>query len=290
MRPTATPRRTSRSVSHEASQLTGLHRSHQGRLSGFVQLSVHGGPLCYGSKACYNQPTWGPGYAPIRWAQTASVGTVPNAAMRNVFMATAGDLGEPMTPAGGPHVRDKQGEHDRATATVAAAFLLYLLTPMACVSDVGKRLALAFRDQFIPGDGPFYTPGAVAASATAGPGPAEGGSTVEITLRNLPPGDAPLLAPWSALGLEVSASPPASRLTGNDTWANATAVSLGSGKGSLRVSSLLGRVTQVRYLWADNACMGWDSATQRRETATQYRCPLVTSAGLPVLPFLLDVA
>ena len=119
MRPTVTRRRTSRSVRHGASPLTGLRCSHRGRLSGFVQLSVHGGPLCYGSKACYNQPTWGPGYAAIRWAQTASVGTVPNAAMRNVFMATAVDLGEPMTPAGGPHVRDKQGKHDRATALLA---------------------------------------------------------------------------------------------------------------------------------------------------------------------------
>ena len=229
---------------------------------GFVQLSVHGGLPCYGTTACYNRPTWGQGYAAIRWAQTASVGTVPNAAMENVFMATAVDLGEPSTPAGGPHVRDKQ--------------------------HVGSRLALAFRDQFIPGDGPFFTPGAIATSAIAEAGPAAGGSTVTITLRNLPPGDAPLLPPWSALGLEVSASTPASRLTGNDTWFNATAVSLG-GKCSLRVTSLLTRVAQVRYLWSDNACIGWNSTTQRRETATQYRCPLVTTAGLPVLPFLLDV-
>lgn len=234
---------------------------------GFVQLSVHGGLPCYKGKSCYNQPVWGPGYAAIRWAQTASIGTVPNPAMENVFMATAVDIGEDRTPAGGPHVRDKQ--------------------------DVGKRLALAFREQFIPGDGPFYTPGAIAATATARPGPAAegGGSTViTITLHNLPPGDAPLLAPWSALGLEVSASPPASRRTNNDTWVNATAVSLGSGKGLLRVESALARVTQVRYLWSDNACLGWNSTTQRRETATEYRCPLVTSGGLPVLPFLLDVA
>ena len=66
------------------------------------------------------------GYAAMRWAQTAAVGTVPKPAMPNVFMATAADLGQPGAPAGGPHVRDKQ--------------------------DVGRRLALAFRvirDQFI---------------------------------------------------------------------------------------------------------------------------------------------
>jgi sialate O-acetylesterase len=61
---------------------------------GFVQLSIHGGLPCYGSTACYNMPTWSKGYAAIRYAQTASVGTVPNAAMPNVFMATAVDIGE----------------------------------------------------------------------------------------------------------------------------------------------------------------------------------------------------
>lgn len=68
---------------------------------GFVQLSVHGGSPCYGGKACYNMPTWSQGYAAIRFAQTAAVGTVPNEAMPNVFMATAVDIGEPKTPAGG---------------------------------------------------------------------------------------------------------------------------------------------------------------------------------------------
>ena len=108
-------------------------------------------------------------------------------------MATAVDLGEPRTPAGGPHVRDKQ--------------------------SVGSRLALAFREQFIPGDGPFFTPGAIATSAIAGndSAAAAGGSMVTSTLSNLPPVEAPLLVPWATLGLEVSDSPPASRLTGNDT-------------------------------------------------------------------------
>ena len=186
-------------------------------------------------------------------------------------MASAVDLGEPRTPAGGPHVRDKQ--------------------------DVGERLALAFREQFIPGDGPFYTPGAIAATATtialtaqsAGQINDNGSSSeIEITLQNLPPGDSPMLAPWSALGLEVSNSPPASRITGNDSWVNATTVSLGKARGTLRVKAALAGATQVRYLWADNACMGWNSTTQRRETG-QWRCPLYTTAGLPVLPFLLDV-
>eukprot|EP01051_Picozoa_sp_SAG22_P014704 SAG22_NODE_1823_length_3509_cov_57.994721_5_plen_265_part_00 len=234
---------------------------------GFVQLSVHGGPVCYGGKACYNQPTWAPGYAAIRWAQTASNGTVPNDALPNVFMATAVDLGEPRTPAGGPHVRDKQ--------------------------DVGRRLALAYRDNFVTGDGPFYTPGAVAARATSVSGfdssSGGGGSTVEVTLRNLPAGEQPLVTPPSVLGLEVSGSALSSVATANDTWNNATSVRLGSARGSLVIGSTLNKITMVRYLWADNACVGWNSTTDERETRAQYRCPLYTSAGLPVLPFVLDV-
>ena len=109
---------------------------------GFVQLSSGGGPPCFGrGDHCYGHPTWSTGYGGVRWAQTASVGFVPNRAMANVFMATAVDLGEAHSPCLGPHVRDKQ--------------------------DVGKRLALAFRDNFIEGDGPFFTPGAIATSATA---------------------------------------------------------------------------------------------------------------------------
>jgi hypothetical protein len=232
---------------------------------GFVQLSVHGGPICYGGRACYNQPTWGQGYAAIRWAQTAANGTVPNAALPNVFMATAVDLGEPRTPAGGPHVRDKQ--------------------------DVGKRLALAFRDKFVDGDGPFYTPGAFAVVATAATSDFDsgGGGTVEVVLQNLPPGEHPLATPPSALGLEVSDSPPKSVATLSDTWTNATSVSLGRARGSLLISSALAKVTMVRYLWADNACMGWNSTSQERETGPS-RCPLYTSGGLPVLPFVLDVS
>ena len=98
-----------------------------------------------------------------------------------------------------------------------------------------------------------------------------------------------MLEPWSALGLEVSGSPASSRRTKSDTWYNATGLSLGSDKRTLRVVSALARVTQVRYLWASTPCLGWNSTTERRETEREYRCPLATNTGLPVLPFLLDV-
>lgn len=60
--------------------------------------SIQPRSLAGASTECYNKPTWGAGYAGVRWAQTASTGTVPNAAEPNVFMATAVDLGEDDTP------------------------------------------------------------------------------------------------------------------------------------------------------------------------------------------------
>jgi hypothetical protein len=151
--------------------------------------------------------------------------------------------------------------------------------------DVGSRLALAFRDNFIPGDGPFYTPGAVATSASTPTSTAEpdAGTVVAVIFKNLPPGDAPLLPAISALGLEVTAN----ASTDATAWTNAThAVVVGK---RLHVSSTLTTVKQIRYLWSDNACMGWNSTTSSREADVRYRCPLYTSGGLPVLPFVLNV-
>lgn len=59
------------------------------------------------------------GFPIIRWAQTANYGYVPNDRLKNVFMAVAIDLGDPTSPYGSIHPRDKQ--------------------------DVGYRLALSAR-------------------------------------------------------------------------------------------------------------------------------------------------
>ena len=48
------------------------------------------------------------GFPVIRWAQTADYGYVPNTRLRNVFMAVAVDLGDPTSPYGSVHPRDKQ--------------------------------------------------------------------------------------------------------------------------------------------------------------------------------------
>jgi hypothetical protein len=136
---------------------------------------------------------------------------------------------------------------------------------------------MAYRDNFIPGDGPYYTPGAVAISAIS---TATRGGAI-VTFTNLPPGKAPLLPSTSALGLEVSAD-----VGWGANWCNATAAVV-SGNSIHIESDLPVAVVQVRYLWADNACIGWNSSTSTREKAG-LRCPLYTRFGLPVLPFIIN--
>ena len=47
------------------------------------------------------------GFPQLRWSQTASYGYVPNERMKDVFMAVAIDLGDPTSPYGSVHPRDK---------------------------------------------------------------------------------------------------------------------------------------------------------------------------------------
>lgn len=133
---------------------------------GFVQLSTHGGGI-----GPYGQALWSHSYAGIRWAQTASYGYVPNPAMPNVFMASAVDIGQAGSPAGGPHVQDKQ--------------------------DVGLRLVLAYRQSILHDKG-LFAPGPLADSASLE------GSEIRIQFRNLPPHGFQSPLP-SQLGFEVSA-------------------------------------------------------------------------------------
>ena len=78
------------------------------------------------------------GFPTIRWAQTANFGFVPNSRMKNVFMAVAIDLGDPTSPYGSVHIRDKQ--------------------------DVGARLVLAGR-AIAYGDSTVYYSGPIAVGA-----------------------------------------------------------------------------------------------------------------------------
>ncbi len=60
------------------------------------------------------------GFPDIRWAQTADVGYVPNDRLQNVFMAVAMDLGDPTSPFGSVHPRDKQDVGDRLSRAAMA--------------------------------------------------------------------------------------------------------------------------------------------------------------------------
>ena len=143
----------------------------------------------------------------------------------------------------------------------------------------------AFRDNFIAGDGPFFTPGAVAASASSfGRGGAAEAQAVQVVFRNLPPGAAPLSPATSALGLEVTTDGDVDTAS----WVNATSATVRGN--TVLVGSAVEGVRQVRYLWSDNACLGWNSRSSSRETDPAYRCPLYTAAGLPVLPFVLSLS
>jgi sialate O-acetylesterase len=70
------------------------------------------------------------GFPKIRWAQTANYGSVPNDRLQNVFMAVAMDLGDPDSPLGSIHPRDKQ--------------------------DVGARLVLSARAVAYKDDTSYY--------------------------------------------------------------------------------------------------------------------------------------
>ena len=60
------------------------------------------------------------GFPEIRWAQTANYGYVPNVVMQKVFMAVAMDLGDPTSPYGSVHPRDKEDVGTRLVLAAAA--------------------------------------------------------------------------------------------------------------------------------------------------------------------------
>ena len=75
------------------------------------------------------------GFPVIRWAQTANYGYVPNERLQNVFMAVAMDLGDPTSPFGSIHPRDKQDVGARlvlsARAVVYKDSTVYFQGPLA---------------------------------------------------------------------------------------------------------------------------------------------------------------
>ncbi|XP_065890778.1 sialate O-acetylesterase-like [Dysidea avara] len=98
---------------------------------GFVQLSTVGD-----SNNAMN------GFPDIRWHQTADYGYVPNARMKEVFMAVTMDLGDPTSPFHSVHPRNKQDVGYRlALAGRAVAYKkesLYYTGPIAIVAYVNS--------------------------------------------------------------------------------------------------------------------------------------------------------
>ncbi|XP_067675338.1 sialate O-acetylesterase-like [Haliotis asinina] len=93
---------------HQAS----LGQTYQVFPFGFVQL----GPW-------RDNDTISTGFTDIRWHQTADYGFVPNARMKNTFMAVAMDLPDFTSPFTGIHPRDKQDVgHRLCTAALAVAY------------------------------------------------------------------------------------------------------------------------------------------------------------------------
>ena len=87
------------------------------------------------------------GFPIIRWAQTANMGYVPNSVLQKVFMAVATDLGDPTSPYGSVHPRDKQDVGARlAMAADVVAYnkpKIYYTGPIAkeaavCVTNPGE--------------------------------------------------------------------------------------------------------------------------------------------------------
>ena len=80
------------------------------------------------------------GFPIIRWAQTANMGYVPNSVLKKVFMAVATDLGDPTSPYGSVHIRDKQDVGARlAMAANAVAYNkpnIYYTGPIASKAAV----------------------------------------------------------------------------------------------------------------------------------------------------------
>jgi sialate O-acetylesterase len=172
---------------------------------GFVQLAAYGSD---------NSSSFSPGFPVIRWAQTASYGYVPNPRLHLVFMAVATDLGDPASPFGSIHPRDKQ--------------------------DVGARLALAGR-AVAYGDSQIYYTGPIATTATM----SSGSSEVVVEYTSLSGTELQLRSPY---GFELGCSDgtwmnaTASQVSGNRVVVGVPSCAAGA------------KPAALRYCWRSNPC------------------------------------
>jgi sialate O-acetylesterase len=172
---------------------------------GFVQLSAVNS----------NNQTVG-GFPGIRWSETASYGYVPNSALSNVFMAVSMDLGDPTSPFGSVHPRDKE--------------------------TVGERLALA-GSAVAYGDKSVYYTGPLVTSATSS----------LVTFHNIPEGQT--LQMRSPYGFEVACQTGTDIMWFPGTaegiqGGNSVAVSFP--KCPMNPENM--KYTMIRYAWREDPC------------------------------------
>ena len=166
------------------------------------------------------------GYPVLRWSQTASYGYVPNPAMQNVFMAVTIDLGDPASPYGSIHPRDKE--------------------------TVGMRLALA-GSAIAYGTTDLYYTGPLVKSwgLTPTPGPKSPMSVI-VTFTNLAPGGK--LELRSPYGFEIGCMKSATDVQYLEGTASGV-VTNGDGIHVLFPSCPEGYETKsIRYAWREDPC------------------------------------
>lgn len=160
------------------------------------------------------------GFPIIRWAQTANYGYVPNARMKRVFMAVAIDLGDPTSPYGSIHPRDKQ--------------------------DVGARLALAGRAVAYADTSVYYT-GPLATAAKMAPSPQEGLTQVAVQYSSVGMGGVGLELRFP-YGFELGCD--------SGTWIEGTAVKVEGAQVIVEFPSCPSgaKAVSVRYCWRTDPC------------------------------------
>ena len=169
----------------------------------------------------------------IRWAQTANYGYVPNVVLQKVFMAVATDLGDPTSPYGSIHPRDKE--------------------------DVGARLVLAAAAVAYNNETVYYT-GPIA-TKTSVTGLSEGTVQAEVTFKNVP--EAIVLR--SKYGFELGC------VNANDSqWLEGTITSMGIGSAAsvsieFPACPVGYSMKQIRYDWRQDPCVFKQCAVYSKE-------------------------
>jgi sialate O-acetylesterase len=179
---------------------------------GFVQLAAEG------------SDNTSEGFFPIvRWSQTAGYGYVPNDILKNVFMAVAMDLGDPDSPHGSVHPRDKQ--------------------------DVGRRLSTAGR-AIAYGESSIYINGPIMKRATV-----SSSTTTLISVTVYYENIVGHLLVLSKYGFEISCMTPGH----DDIWVSGTTINAEEENKLVNVQFSQCnpgyKAEMIRYAWRQDPCV-----------------------------------